>query len=280
MVCHNDLILQYQTHKNALIGRFFISSLLFLISPLCYSGENQQPNCVSTYFDEKVVIDYVIDGDTVVLKDRRHIRLIGINTPELSHNHEPSENGAEIARDFLIQLISDQPYIYLLYGQERQDRHGRTLAHFYLGNGINIQAEMLRLGLAIPLRIPPNLTFLDCYNTASQVAKKQNRGLWSLPSYQTHDVSSLNGNERGFYFISGKVIKITESSSSLWINLENNISLRIIRDDLNNFNKSNLISLQGKTIEANGWLYKRNKQLRMRVRHKLDLKILTNQTRN
>ena len=102
MACLSDLILQRQTNKNALIGRFFISALLLLISPLCHSDQHQQTSCVSTHFDEKVAIDYVIDGDTVVLNDKRHIRLIGINTPELSHNQKPSENGAEIARDSLI----------------------------------------------------------------------------------------------------------------------------------------------------------------------------------
>ena len=82
----------------------------------------------------------------------------------------------------------------------------------------------------------------------------------------------LKGTEKGFRFIYGIVERITESRSSIWINLQNNVALRIHKDDLNYFNKNDLMSLQGKTIEANGWLYKRNKQLRMRVRHELDLK--------
>jgi endonuclease YncB( thermonuclease family) len=272
MACRNAQKLNFQTLKNALNGRFFMPALLFFSSS-CYSADNHQPSCVSTHFDEKVTIDYVIDGDTVILKDKRHIRLIGINTPELGHNKKPSEDGAKIARDSLIQIISSHPSINLLYGQERRDRHGRTLAHLYLEDGTNVQAEILRQGLAMPLRIPPNLTKLDCYNSASQFAKNNNLGLWSLPRYQTKKVSLLNGNERGFYFVSGKVEKITESRSSLWINLENNFALRIIKEDLNNFDKTTLVSLQGKTIEANGWLYKRKGQLRMRIRHPLDLAI-------
>jgi len=158
----------------------------------------------------------------------------------------------------------------------RLDRYGRTLAHIYLNNGMNVQAEMLIKGLAMPLRISPNLSLIDCYTSAALIAKNEERGLWALPRYQTHDVFSLTGTERGFYFISGKVKLVTESRSSIWINLENNVALRIVRDDLENFNKTDLTSLQGKVVEANGWLYKRKGQLRMRVRHKLDLNILPN----
>lgn len=276
MACHNDLILDYLSHKNALIGRFFIFGVFSIFSPFCYSVSNQPSSCVSAYFGENVAIAYVIDGDTVVLADNRHIRLIGINTPEISHNNELSDVGAEIARESLIQILDNQPQVQLLYGKERLDRHGRTLAHIYLDSGMNVQAEMLIKGLAMPLRIPPNLSLMDCYSTASLIAKKEGRGLWALPRYQTHDVFSLTGTERGFYFISGKVKLVTESRSSIWINLENNVALRIVRDDLDNFNKSDLTSLRGKYIEANGWLYKRKGQLRMRIRHKLDLNVLIN----
>ena len=135
---------------------------------------------------------------------------------------------------------------------------------------------MLRQGLALPLRIPPNLLLLDCYNAASQFAKNQKRGLWALSRYKTRDVLTLTGNERGFYLISGLVKLATESRSALWIRLENDIALKISKEDFNNFNVTELHLLQGKYIEANGWLYKRKGQLRMRIRHRLDLNVLTN----
>lgn len=279
MACKLVLNTFYRILKNAHSGRFFIPALI-LFSSSAYSQDKQAPDCVSTHFDEKVFVDYVIDGDTVVLEDKRHIRLIGINTPELSHNDTPSESGAEIARDALIQMVRDQTFIYLLYGKERFDRHGRTLAHLYLKNGTNVQAEILSLGLAMPLRIPPNLSKQDCYTSASQLAKMNKSGLWSLARYQTKKTALLAGNEKGFYFISGKVKRVSESRSALWINLENNVALRIVKEDLANFNKDRLLSLVGKTIEASGWLYKRKGQLRMRIRHPLDLTDLTSHQMN
>ncbi len=263
----------YLIFKNALNGRFFIPAFLIFLSPACLSKEIPNQECVSTHFDEKVFIDYVIDGDTVVLKDNRHIRLIGINTPELSHNNNPSEAGAVSARNALKKMLGNSSLIRLLYGNERLDRHGRTLAHIY-ADGMNLQSKLLESGLAMPLRIPPNLSFADCYNKASQIARDQKLGLWSLSRYKTHSVKSLSGNEKGFYFISGKVRQVSTSRSSVWINLDNNVALRIKNDDLKYFNKTELHSLVDKTIEASGWLYKHKDQIRIRLRHNLDLKIV------
>ncbi len=273
MACNVVLKKYYQISKNALLGRFFIPAFLILFTPACFSKENPNQDCVSTHFDEKAIIDYVIDGDTVVLKDKRHIRLIGINTPELSHNNNPSEAGAVSAHIALKKMLGNSGVIHLLYGKERLDRHGRTLAHIY-ADGMNIQSQLLEAGLAMPLRIPPNLSFADCYSKASQFAKDQRLGLWALSRYKTHSAKSLSGNEKGFHFISGKVRQVSTSRSSIWINLENNVALRIKNTDLAYFNKSELLSLETKTIEANGWLYKHKGQIRMRLRHNLDLKIV------
>ena len=273
MACNIVLKKYLQIFKNALSGRFFIPAVLILVSPICLSEEKLNQVCVSTHLDEEALVDYIIDGDTIVLKDKRHIRLIGINTPELSHNNSPSEAGAVSARNALKKMLANSSYIQLLYGKERHDRHGRTLAHIYAG-GMNIQSQLLKSGQAMPLRIPPNLSFADCYNEASQIAKDQRLGLWSLPRYKTHSVKSLSGNEKGFYFISGKVRHVSTSKSSVWINLDNNVALRIKNADLSYFNQSELLSLESKIIEASGWLYKHKGQIRIRLRHNLDLKIV------
>ncbi len=273
MACRNDLKSHGLTQKNALYGRFFIPLILILICLSSHADELFNQTCVSTHFDEIAYIDYVIDGDTVVLKDRRHVRLIGINTPEISHNDKPSETGAVKARNELIKLLGAQSNIQLLYGQERYDRHGRTLAHLFLNNGTNIQAELLKFGLAMPLRIPPNLLYADCYNLVSQFAKERSQGLWALSRYKIRDVSSLNGSEKGFYFITGRVKKISKSRSAIWLNLSNNVAIKISRNDLRYFNSAQLDSLKDEVIEVSGWLYSHKGQLRMRVRHQLDLNL-------
>lgn len=266
----------YRRVRNDVINKIYNTIVVSIIfSPWLFTQPAYAEECVSAHFREEAMIKSVIDGDTVILTDDRHIRLIGINTPEINHeNIQLSDAGALIAKAGLVELLNNQKSVHLTYGKQRFDRHKRTLAHLYLKNGLNIQAELLRQGLAMPLRIAPNLSLADCYNKASLSARHKNLGLWTLSQYQTQHVSSLKGTEKGFHIISGKVDRITESRSSIWLNLKNNVALRIHKDDLNNFNKNDLMSLQGKTIEASGWLYKRNKQLRIRIRHELDLRII------
>ncbi len=279
MGCHKTTLLTKFLSKNALHGRFFISFSFFLY---LFTGQTfaLTPECVSTNFDEQAQINYVIDGDTVILTDKRHIRLIGINTPEIHHDGSPPEPGAIKARAQLIELLGSNKHISLKYDKERKDRHGRTLAHLFLPNGKNIQAGLLEMGLAMPLNIPPNLLFLDCYSKVSNLARKDKIGLWALAHYRPRNTDELSGSDTGFRYIQGMVLRISESRSSIWFNLENNVALRIVREDLQYFDKSYLTKLINKEIEANGWLYQRNGQLRMRIRHPHSIRIISDNSRN
>jgi hypothetical protein len=50
---------------------------------------------VSSHADGWVRARWVADGDTIVLQDGRHVRYIGIDTPEIDHkNHRSAPMGA------------------------------------------------------------------------------------------------------------------------------------------------------------------------------------------
>ena len=275
MACHHKQpIWLDRFSKNALYGRFFILVFLCLQYNLVSAETFKNDICVSTHFDEKAEIKKIVDGDTVILSDDRHIRLVGINTPELKHDGTPAEAGAEMAKARLEQIIQQNKSIYLQYDSEQFDRYKRTLAHLFLKEGTNIQALLLAEGLALPLAIPPNLRNLECYLAALGFARENKHGLWDLPRYQGRAVSKLSGKERGFYIISGTVQRIGESRSSIWLNLGHNVALRIAREDLPYFNIQQLTSLRHKHVQAKGWLYRKKGQLRMRLRHNSDLSIM------
>jgi endonuclease YncB( thermonuclease family) len=73
-------------------------------------------------------VRYVIDSDTVVLADGRHVRLIGINAMELGHDGAPDQPYATEARDRLGALLAKSGgQVRLVTGKEQYDVHGRTL---------------------------------------------------------------------------------------------------------------------------------------------------------
>ena len=86
------------------------------------------------------IVERVIDGDTIVVNNNTHVRLLGINTPE------KNEFYYQEAKDFLNNLTLNKT-IKLEYGKEKQDLYGRTLAYIIL-DGKNINTEQVRNGFA------------------------------------------------------------------------------------------------------------------------------------
>ena len=235
------------------------------------------PECRTENYDLHAKVRYVIDGDTVILADGRKVRLIGIDTPELGHGGNPDQPFARQARDYLITLLRGrQDEIYLTYDEERHDNYRRTLAHIFLPDGTSIESLILARGLATPLVIPPNLGFLDCYREQAQTAIDARTGIWRQPQYQPRQVSTLTGKERGYHVIRGTITHIGESPSSIWLDMGRTLGLRIVKNDLKYFAKLDINTLAGRTVEARGMLYRRNGQLRIRIRHPVDIHILDN----
>lgn len=223
---------------------------------------------------ETVDIKYIHDGDTLWLKDGRKVRVIGINTPELARDDKPAESLATHARDSLRQLIGKSTRVQLRYGQEKQDRYGRLLAHVFLQNGNNISESLLRQGLAYALTVPPNLWHVKCYQEAELAARQQYKGLWSRQLSPVLQADSLSSTIRGFQIIRGKITRIGHSRNTIWLNFNRQFAVRILRKDLVWFKDWNFEKIKGKTLEVRGWVQYHKRQLRMRVKHPASIQIL------
>ena len=270
--CKKDKGDHFLSIKGARHERFFVCAVIILLTFLSNKAySDPEPSCSIGLLDETVEINYVIDGDTVILKDGRHVRLIGIDTPEIGRDGRKSDEGAHTARSYLVSLLQGNKNILLKFDSQPLDRYKRTLAHLFLPNGQNIQAVLLAKGLATPLTIPPNLNFLNCYLHHSNHAMASQQGLWELKQYKPISSTTLHNNTHGYRVITGKVERIGESRSSIWINLTGNVALRIKREDLSYFIESELHDLEGKMIQARGWIYKNNNEFRIRIRHGSDI---------
>jgi hypothetical protein len=84
----------------------------------------------------------------------------------------------------------------------------------------------------------------------------------------------LDKRIRGYHVITGRVERIGESRTSIWINLTGKVALRIKREDLIYFNESELQDLKGKMIQVRGWIYNRDKELRINLKHGSDMMLI------
>lgn len=149
--------------------------------------------------DETVKARWVADGDTIVLQDGRRVRYIGIDAPEIDHtNGRPTPLG-HAARSLNRRLV-DGWQLRLVYDQETSDRFGRVLAYVYRGDGLFINAELLRQGHAHFLYHPPNVRHADILLAAQRAAMESGRGIWRFVQKEPAAGMTYPGNRRSRRF--------------------------------------------------------------------------------
>src|SRR4029453_13861872 len=126
-----------------------------------------------------------VDGDTIHVQigsGIEKVRYIGIDTPEVHHPTRGEEPGGRAATEMNRRLVGNQA-VRLEPDVQMRDRYGRLLAYVW-GTGpdgfeIMVNAEMVRLGYAAVLTVPPNVRHAELFRKLAAEAREQHRGLWA-----------------------------------------------------------------------------------------------------
>jgi len=128
-------------------------------------------------------ITKVYDGDTITLSTGEKVRLLQIDTPELS----PTECYGKEARSALVKLLNSPGQLSLKTDPklDKVDRYGRLLRYVFIGK-TNINLKLVEIGAAAPYFYRGDK---GQYSTqilkAAQTAKSKSIGLWkSCPGTQ------------------------------------------------------------------------------------------------
>lgn len=217
--------------------------------------------CTAPDHAERVQLKTVNDGDTLTLSDGRRVRLLGINSPEL----RPRQALGDAARAALQAYLGDSRELLLEPGQQARDRYGRVLAHVYRGVGEPAAEDvLLRAGLAWQVTIPPNLSRLDCLSDAETEARQQQRGVWAEPDYAPLAAADARPADAGFRRLQGRVVTVTQSRYSWWLELDGPVVVKLDKADLHHFDpalagQASPRQWQGRTLALRGWLVDRSK---------------------
>ena len=234
---------------------------LSTISPSAYSKNSCRPVKIIANH----TITHVYDGDTVKLHDGRKVRLIGINTPELYPKKEPGAHQAVLE---LAQLLDAYEFkVHLQLGKRKQDRYGRWLAHLFLADGTNVSAWMLRRGLGYWITVGKNESYLACYHSAEQFARRTQRNLWRNPDKVFQNASELNSKSKGFYLIQGQLVRVLETNKSVWLELKSGMRLRLDKRNYGNFSGKYYVKNIGETLMTRGWVYTSRGRVMMNISH-------------
>jgi len=123
----------------------------------------------------------VTDGDTIKVSgddSKITIRLVGIDAPETSKKkNEPGQPFSQKSTKHLADLVLNKSVDVKSFGT---DPYGRTLGVVFV-NGIDVNLEMVKAGLAEVYRGPPAKGLdLEAYWKAEKEARDAGRGMWNL----------------------------------------------------------------------------------------------------
>lgn len=131
----------------------------------------------------------VIDGETVRLDDRVELRLIGALAPRASDAGADETTEWPPAREATaaLKVLVEGQGVALAFAGPRADRHGRVLAHLFIGEGdaqIWVQGRLIESGHARAHALPGSDVCMAALLARERGARSAGLGLWSHAAYQ------------------------------------------------------------------------------------------------
>ncbi|WP_255448483.1 thermonuclease family protein [Telmatospirillum sp. J64-1] len=223
----------------------------------------------------------VVDGDTVRLEDGSQVRLVGLQAPKLplGRRNFPTWPLAEESKRALEEMVQGR-IVELRHGGAPKDRHGRHLAHLFREDGLWVQGEMLRQGMARVYTFPDNRSVVPEMLAREAEARAARRGIWGHDFYAVRSPDGLDGLIDSYQLVEGRVVEATRVGNQVFLNFSKDwrgeFSLRLDRAALALFRQAGIdpLALQGREIRVRGWLKSHNGP-RIEVSHPEQIEILS-----
>lgn len=155
-----------------------MKSILFLALSLLATMTFAQDYDRQAYHVTKVV-----DGDTFWAISKEGVdtkfRLIGMDCPDNRHPNKPIQPFSTEATNYL-KLKIDSSVVFLEYDIETKDMYGRDLVYVFDADGSNINAELVRNGLARVTTYVPNVRYESLFHDNQVKAREDKLHMWSV----------------------------------------------------------------------------------------------------
>lgn len=136
----------------------------------------------------RCTVERIIDGDTIQCREHGRVRLLMIDTPELSQRP-----WGQHARAALAAMLPVGSTALLELDVQPRDRYGRILSYVYDSDSRMVNEVLLRAGYALVAVVPPNVKHVDRLRQAAAAAREAGRGLWSTPAFECAPVDHRRG---------------------------------------------------------------------------------------
>lgn len=172
--------------------------LAFLIIFMLFFGLCGNTGTGSARSEPKAsVVVKVLDGDTVVLKEGFTVRYLGVDAPEMDHERGRHDCYALEAYERNRAMVLGRS-VKLDYDGPSRDEHGRVLAYVTTADGLFVNAQLIREGLAYVFRGPEGFSKFDAFVALQRQAVRERRGLHG--QCPVREETFYVGNGRSFIF--------------------------------------------------------------------------------
>ena len=211
------------------------------------------------------IVKSVVDGDTLILRDGREIRLVGIQAPKLPLGRRgfkawPLAGEAKQA----LEKLTLGKRLTLSFGGRRMDRHGRWLAHLHTKSRLWVQGALLKEGMARVYSFADNRAVIAEMLALEREARAAKRGIWGKDFYQVLKAEKIERRTRGFQIVEGRVLKVALTRRRTYLNFgrdwKRDFTIVIEARSRRAFPErgARLKKLEGKRVRVRGWLRWRN----------------------
>ncbi len=200
----------------------------------------------------------VVDGDTIILKNLTQVRLVGIQAPKLPLGRVGFKTWplADEARRELEKIVLGK-VVELRYGGRRIDRYGRILAHLFTADGLWVQGEMLRRGMARVYTFADNRKLAAEMYALEKEARNAKRGIWANPYYRLRRPGETSDDIDTFQLVEGTVIDAARIKKRIYLNFGpdwRSDFTATISPRASRIFSNDLLALKGRKIRVRGWI--------------------------
>jgi endonuclease YncB( thermonuclease family) len=205
----------------------------------------------------------VEDGDGLTLADGRRVRLAGIDAPEpppaAADGAAPGGSPAAAAREALAALALGKA-VTLAFGAHPRDRYGRVVAQLTTADGLWLQGELLRRGLARVHSFADDRAMVPRMLAIEAEARTAGRGLWALPAWRVLTPREASDAIDSFQLIEGRVVAVGLHGGRTYVDFgadwrtDLSLSLDGRARRLCQSAGLDLAALAGRRVRVRGWL--------------------------
>ncbi len=208
----------------------------------------------------------VIDGDTIILSNGKHIRYIGMDTPEVRIRksgrfvYDPQPFSLE-AKNLNKKLVENK-FVKIEFDVDKTDTYGRMLGYCFVGDTF-VNNELIKKGLAVLYTRPPDVKYTKLFIKSQDYARRTRKGLWGnyKPVSSSEAYKFINQIRR----VRGKVLSTYKSKKAVHLNFgkdyKTDFTVIIFNDCLKFFTAKNIepqAFYKGKEVEVWGKIRKYN----------------------